>query len=76
LDAGEGKVTINLHEDKYIYNFFVLLVMLHLFLQRMKKKRMKVVFVLLKPLDTRCKEQWRTNPMIRTTRWKRGGRKT
>jgi hypothetical protein len=50
--------------------------MLHLFLQRMKKKRRKVVFVLLKPLDTRCKEKWRTNPMIRTTRWKRGGRKT
>jgi hypothetical protein len=37
LDVGEGKVTINLNGDKYTYNFFVLLVILHLFLPKMKK---------------------------------------
>jgi hypothetical protein len=37
LDAGEGKVAINLNGDKYRYIFFVLLVILHLFLPRMEK---------------------------------------
>jgi hypothetical protein len=41
LDAGEGKVTINLNRDKYTYNFFALLVIRHLFLPKMKKKNLK-----------------------------------
>jgi hypothetical protein len=37
LYAGEGKVTINLNGKKYTYNFFVFLIILHLFLPKMKK---------------------------------------
>jgi hypothetical protein len=38
LNAGEGKVTINLNGDKYNIIFFVLLVILHPFLTNMKKQ--------------------------------------
>jgi hypothetical protein len=37
LNAGEGKVTINLNGDKYNIIFFVLLVILHPFHPNMKK---------------------------------------
>jgi hypothetical protein len=37
LDAGKGKVTMNLYGKKYTYNFFAFLNTLHLFLPKTKK---------------------------------------
>jgi hypothetical protein len=57
LDARKGKVTMNLNGKKYTYNFLRISKHLSPFPPEDEEVEEEIVFVLLKPLGTRCKEQ-------------------
>jgi hypothetical protein len=64
LDAGEGKVTINLNGTKYTYNF--LRVSKHPTPFPPEDEEVEEIdsLCLLKPLETRCKERWKIKLVI------------
>jgi hypothetical protein len=68
LDAGKGKVTMNLNGKKYTYNF--LRVSKHPSPFPPEDEEVEEVdsLFLLKPLETCCKERWRTKLMINKTK--------
>jgi hypothetical protein len=63
LDAGEGKVTMNLNGTKNTYNFLRASKHLTPFPPEDEEVE-EIVFVLLKLLETRCKEQWKIKLVI------------
>jgi hypothetical protein len=64
LDAGEGKVTMNLNGTKYTYNF--LRVSKHPTPFRPEDEEVEEIDSLcfVKTLETRCKERWKIKLLI------------
>jgi hypothetical protein len=63
LDAGKGKVTLNLNGKKYTYNFLRISKHYSPFPPEDEVEEVDSLF-LLKPLETRCKGQWRIKLVI------------
>jgi hypothetical protein len=68
LDAEKGKVTMNLNGKKYTYNFLRVSKHPSPFPLEDEEVEEVEVFLLLKPLETRCKERWRIKLMINKTK--------